>query len=97
MEAKQKTRLKKFLKDNKITFKGEGSALNSDCVVFAGFGLYVTSDDISCVDDLCTIISSLPGHNKDFETEFRRVFDYAYTNNYFSWWDSPQAKAKYTF
>lgn len=97
MEAIEKRKLKKFLKDNNITFKGEGSALNSDCVVFAGFALYVTDDDSYCLDELCKIISSLPGHNKDFETEFRRVFDFAYCNTYYLWWQSPEAKTKFKF
>lgn len=97
MEVKEKAVLKKFLKDNKITFKGEGSSLNSDCVVFSGFALHVTCDDGFCTDDLIAIIKSLPGHNKDFEDEFRRVFDYAYVNSYYLWWNTPKAKAKYKF
>lgn len=96
MEAKDEKRLKKFLKDNKITFKGEGSSLNSDCVIFSGFALWMFDEDVE-IEDLYTIIENLPGYNKDYQTEFNRVFDYAYYNNYYQYWNLPEAKAKYKF
>jgi hypothetical protein len=96
MEAKQKTRLKKFLKDNKITFSGEGSALNSDCVVFAGFSLFVTEEEYS-VEELYPFIESLPGHNKDYKEEFNRVYNFAFYADYQNWWEKEEAKKKFKF
>jgi hypothetical protein len=96
MEAKQKTRLKKFLKDNNITFSGTGSALNSDCVVFAGFSLFVTNAEYS-LEEMYPFIESIPGHNKDYQSEFNRVYDFAFYNNYQDWWDKEEAKKKFKF
>jgi hypothetical protein len=86
--------IKTFLKENNINFKGDGSGLNSDCVVLSGFALY---KDIQDVSELYSAVEELPDFNKDYQSELNRVFEYAQDNNYGDYWNHAEAAASYKY
>jgi len=89
MEEKSKIQtLKQFIKNNGLTFTGEGSALNSDCTILAGYALYIGAD----VDDCIIAIPT-----SDCGDEMHRVFDYASDNNYGVYWKSELAQSSYKY
>tara|TARA_R110000868_G_scaffold14426_4_gene67210 strand:+ start:25914 stop:26192 length:279 start_codon:yes stop_codon:yes gene_type:complete len=82
-----------FIKDNKLTFKGTGSSLNSDCVVLCGFALYIGATVENCRDAVPT-----KGINvTDVCAEIERVYDYAERNNYGDYWKNGVAKASFKY
>lgn len=84
----------KFVKDNNLDFDLEGSALNGNCVILAGFACYMDKDDSQEIIDAIKEVNST---SDAFDAEFERVFDYANTNSYGAWWKLPQAKKLYKF
>ena len=64
--------------------------------MFAGFSLFVTESDYS-VEEMYPFIESIPGHNKDYQSEFNRVYDFAFYANYQDYWEKSEAKKKYKF
>lgn len=80
-------KIQKFIKSNKLDFTGSGSDLNGACVVLAGYALYLYDDD----DDFDRLKEDIEANkvyslSHEAEVELERVFDYAYQNNYFMWW-----------
>lgn len=90
--------VKKFIEDNKLDFSGRGSELNGNCTTLAGFICYVLDEDpdFNSYGDGESIIDEL-GISSEAEEELRRVFDYAYTNCYEKFWETPAAKKEYIF
>lgn len=84
--------VKKFTTDNKLDFTGSGSDLNGHCTTLAGFICYKAES----MGEGYTIIDSLK-LSDEATTELTRVFDYAYVNDYESFWEIPEAKEKYIF
>ena len=95
-------RVKKFIKDNNLDLSGEDSELNGNCVIVAGFIDFLVEQDEDTqfagdpFDDGIQIIRSLD-LSVEAENELERVFDFAYMNNYFEFWDTPEAKEQYVF
>ncbi len=90
-------KLVKFIKENKLKFNGEESALNSDCTIISGFADHcgiTNSGDIKSA-----VISALGEDGLSIEAakEINRVFDFAYTYNYGNWWKNRDAKRLYKF
>lgn len=84
--------VKKFITDNGLDFSGSGSDLNGNCVILAGFICYVTIG--SSGGRRVVFGLDLPS---EAEEELLRVFDYAYNNDYSTFWDTPEAREKYKF
>jgi hypothetical protein len=91
-------KVKKFIEDNKLDLSGSGSELNGNCVTLAGFICYVLDEepDFNSNADGHDIIDELD-FSVDANEELRRVFDYAYDNNYEKFWKTPAAKEQYVF
>lgn len=88
--------LKKFIEDNYLDFTGTGSDLNGNCVILAGYVLYITNDE----DDFEKLIKYLNKYcdirlSTKAEIELQRVYDFAYTNNYAKWWEEETNRALY--
>jgi hypothetical protein len=82
-----------FIKDNKLTFKGSGSALNSDCVILCGFALYIGANKSTCMDSIPTKEINVA----EVHTEIERVYEYAERNNYGDYWKNGVAKASFKY
>lgn len=84
------SKIKKFIKDNKLDFSKEGSALNSNCTILAGYALHLGLQlhDVDPGEDI------IPDDAWD---EFERVFGYAEDNDYGAYWTSKDAKERYIF
>jgi hypothetical protein len=94
----QVKKVKKFIEDNKLDFSGRGSELNGNCTTLAGFICYVLDEDPEefYYKNREDIIDALD-ISSDAEEELRRVFEYAYNNNYEKFWKTPAAKKEYIF
>ena len=86
-------RLTRFISDNTLSFGGEGSDLNSNCVILSGFALHCG------VDDWFDLVEAIPGviPNPTAMSELERVYKYAKSNNYGKYWESDEAELMYTF
>ena len=94
-EISKEERLKKFILDNKLDFKQEGSALNSVCCTISGFALYI---GMIFENDIENVIDELDEDAGGwYENELERVFEFATKNNYGEWWKTPYAKEQYKF
>ena len=92
----------KFIKDNNLEFTGNGSELNGNCVILAGFICYIldaseldSSDGQELINDLYNIIDL--GFSIDANAELLRVFDFAYESSYEKFWKTTSAKEQYIF
>ncbi len=84
-------KLKKFIIDNNLKFEDSGSGLNSDCTILAGYACYLgfSKED---TDTLSTLMPTLHA-----EKEFKKVFKYAFDNDYGKFWETEVAKKMYKF
>ena len=91
-------KIKKFIEDNNLDFTSEGSGLNSNCVILAGYGLYLGIESYSELSDILDTIDPdqelIPA---SADTELNRVFDYANKNMYGNWWKNEEAHTIYKF
>lgn len=90
--------IEKFIKENKLTFTGTGSALNSDCTILSGFADFkgVTNGLVLCE----YVEKARPGTMKgrvDAKKELLRVFEFAYKYNYGNYWKGVEAEKMYKF
>lgn len=99
-----KDKIKKFIEDNKLDFSGSGSDLNGQCVILAGYALYLNldlKDMLEITDDLEILPAGsrvrLVGGSCWSWEEFKRVFEYAEANNYGDWWKHKEAHDMYIF
>ena len=75
-----KEQLKKFIKDNGLTFK-EGTR-NGDSVVLSGYALHLGMtmiDVMQCIEATCPDATN-------YKEEFIPVFEFATKKEYGSWW-----------
>lgn len=91
-------KIQQFIVDNKIDLSGTGSELNGNCVILAGFALHLNGDS----DNFPQVVKDIEENDKSILSpeafnELERVFNYAYSNNYFKFWDTPEAKDQYVF
>lgn len=91
-------KIQKFIKNNKLDFADSGSSLNGNCVILAGYALYLFDDD----NDFNKLQRKIEknGFHKLSHTavvELERVFDYTYENNYAEYWNTPEARIMYKF
>jgi hypothetical protein len=91
-------KIQQFIVDNNIDLSGTGSELNGNCVILAGFALHLNGDS----NDFYHVVRDIDEGNKftlslTASRELERVFDYAYSNNYYKFWDTPEAKEQYVF
>ncbi len=91
MEQK-KLDLEQFIKDNNIDLTQTGSNLNGQCVVLSGFALYLGMD----FNDVDNVVKEMFPEASYFD-ELERVFNYADSHNYSSYWKTDQAKQMYKF
>jgi hypothetical protein len=85
-------KLQRFIVNNELKFKGNGSGLNSDCCILAGYALYLG------VEDKITLVKAVDESVSDadtFEDELCRVFKYAYESNYGKWWEIEENRKMY--
>ena len=88
----------KFIKENDLDFSGEGSELNGNCTILAGFICYLAYRNILSFSDSINIInSSLLKFSKETIEELERVFTYAWRNNYEHFWETKEATIQYKF
>lgn len=88
------TKIRKFIKDNKLSFKGTGSDLNGNCVILAGFICFAVegtgfAEGKYFINELKLPYAAL--------TELMRVYEYAYDAGYGNFWKTDEAKETYTF
>lgn len=88
------TKIRKFIKDNKLSFKGTGSSLNGNCTILAGFVCY----DVEGINyELGKGIIRKLGLSKEATEELLRVYKYAFNAGYENFWETAEAKEKYIF
>lgn len=88
-------KIKKFIKDNELTFlRGRRG---TETIIICGFALWLEDKpDMEVI--IWDIIKNIGDMGKDdSKEEFDRIFDYAYVNNYGNFWDTPEARENYTF
>jgi len=86
VEIDNKTILINFIKNNGLTF-GDGRR-NYDFTIISGYALYLDIDEVEEVEEAIEEFLSLP-LSADDSAELYRVFEYAYDNNYGTWWTNP--------
>ena len=91
-------KIQQFIVDNKIDLSDTGSGLNGNCVILAGFALHLNGD----ADNFRQVVKDIEEGSEftlssEAYNELERVFDYAYGNNYFKFWSTPEAKERYIF
>jgi hypothetical protein len=86
-------KLVKFIKENNLNFKEEGSGLNSACTILSGYALYIDEENIEG-DELCNAIRIIFPDFTD-EDELERVFNYCQDNNYQLWWKEKENRKLY--
>lgn len=91
-------KIQKFIKDNDLDFTGSGSGLNGNCVILAGFALYLNND----TDDYAQLLDDIQEGDlhtltADATIELERVFDFAYGESYGDWWKEVEAHDEYEF
>ena len=86
-------KIEQFIKDNNLDFSGEGSSLNSNCVIIAGYACHL---DIGYYPDLERIFTNTE-LSSEAKIELERVFDYAWENDYGDFWETDEAKGMYKF
>ena len=95
------TNLKKienFIRDNKLSFDEEGtSSLNSDCVIISGFADFLGEGSVDNIKKALQKVRKGKELSTNLCIELERVFDFAYTYDYGSWWKKPEAKDLYKF
>lgn len=90
-------KIKKFIKDNELDFSGEGSDLNSNCCILAGYCLHLGIDEYEIIN-ITEELGILPNsYIVSPWIEFIRVFEYAESNNYGAYWETEEAKTTYVF
>lgn len=76
-----KEKLKKFIKDNNLTFK-EGTR-NHDSTILSGYALHLgtqsMTDVMQCIEEVCP-------DSVNYREEFIPVFTFAKQKGYGSWW-----------
>lgn len=75
-----KEQLKKFIKDNNLTFE-EGTR-NSDSCILAGYALHLQmnmTEVMQCIETVCP-------DSTNYREEFIPVFEHATNKGYGSWW-----------
>lgn len=85
------TKISKFIEDNKLNFTDSGSSLNSNCVILAGYALFIGIDN---VEDL---FKAIPYYGSSEMEELERVFDFAMSSSYGDYWNTEDAKKRYKF
>lgn len=88
----------KFIKENDLDFSGEGSELNGNCTILAGFICYLLAENHLVSSNGIKIINSpLLELSKEATKELERVFDYAWKSNYKHFWKTKEATIQYKF
>jgi hypothetical protein len=88
-------KLKKFILENKLAFEGTGSGLNSPCTILCGYADYIGASVVDVKNALRSDEGA--GLSREIRNEIHRVYGFASTYNYGSWWERPQAKLEYKF
>lgn len=91
-------KIQKFIQDNNLNLEDSGSGLNSTCCAIAGYALYASND----THDYSKLLEDIEEDGlydltSEVSSELERVYDYAYNNNYYSWWETLEAQNKYVF
>lgn len=86
--------IEKFIKENALSFAGSGSILNGNCTILAGFADF---NNIDSGEKLCNIVKKILPKESGYESELKRVFDFAYTYNYGNYWKTAEARKMYRF
>lgn len=97
-------KIKEFIEDNPNHFDlnnlqnatSVDSSINGMCVILAGYCLYLNGNSSFCNDEANYLETVLNFSDASIK-EFRRVYDYAYGNEYVHYWLKPEAKATYKF
>lgn len=95
LEISKEDKIKDFIKNNNLTFSGDGSNLNSECTTISGYGLYVGINRYEELEDIVVEIN--PDVDPDFEEQLRKTFSFAKRNNYENFWKKKSAKTMYKF
>jgi len=91
MGKKKRSKIIKFIKNNKLNFTDSGSSLNSNYMIISGYAcwLEMTENDL---------IKSFAGElDSHVEAELRRIFKYCESRDYGAWWNKADAKFAYKF
>lgn len=83
--------IKQFIQNNKLQFT-EGRR-NADCVILAGFALYINVNNSVCLD----VLEDLEVLTDELEDMFYQVLEYADRHNYGEYWVTQEAKETYIF
>ena len=89
---KEIEQINKFIEHNELDFSGDGSSLNGNCVILAGYLCYLGLEDNDFIKEQLIIDFS-----NEAEDEFERVLIVAKRKSYGDWWKKPEAKEKYKF
>jgi hypothetical protein len=86
-------KIEKFIKENSLDFNDTGSSLNSVCTTISGYALHCGLIDVEILYDLiCAVYPST-----SCKDELKRVFAFAKSANYQSFWSTAKAKKMYKF
>lgn len=83
----------KFIEKNKLDLETTDSSLNSVCCILAGYSLYLDLNEEEAIEQLETH----PHYSESLESEFLKVYEYAWYNSYGEWWKRKKAKKMYKF
>lgn len=91
-------KIQQFIKDNNIDLTGSGSSLNGECVILAGYALYLNEDKYD-FDKLLEDVQEdgLLDLTSEAIDELERVYSFAYKSDYDSFWKTEKAKTQYIF
>jgi len=85
--------IEQFIKDNELEFTGEGSSLNGNCTIIAGYACHKgMSEEYTFIQQF-----DVTELSKEAEKELRRVFSYAVSKNYGNYWKTKAAANLYKF
>lgn len=90
-------KLKTFIRENVLTFSDIGSSLNSECCTISGYALHIGTKSVGEIADAVKEVCGSTEDEEDYIDELKRVFEYAKSNDYGSWWADEEAKKMYIF
>ena len=90
-------KLVKFIKENKLSFTGVGSELNSDCCIISGYADYCGITESEEIEEAIKKAHHRAILSDDLKKELERVFEFAYGYNYGNYWKTDDAKLMYKF
>ena len=92
-----KEKIEYFIDNNALSFTGGRSAINSSCTILAGYCDYLEETNEEVIYSAIRNATTIKRLSQDFKDEFERVFRFAQSNLYGTYWTSSEAQRMYKF